>query len=204
MPLIEKEKNLPAKKLITLGIPLFVLAVVISMLTHQFAHIIAERTICKSDSIENVNVVDTLSPHAGRTQCPLAALAGICWTFLLAIVSFGLFVHRSDNLFLASMAFVNASSRIPQTLTVFLQLLFHNKSKLVIDETTALSLLPFRDPTISVLIVFAFLLVTSILTVITIHDLRKVPWKFFVAIGLFLSIVPIENLLWSLFGPLFS
>ena len=203
MPLIEEEKKLPAKKLILVGIPLFILAVTISMVTHQYAHILVNRSICGAENSQDV-IVLSLDMHKDQSVCAVASLAGVSWTLFLAIISFALFMRHPKNLFLASMAFVNASTRIPETVTVFLQIMFHNKAKLVVDESTSLSLLHFQDPSISIILLFFLSLITIFLTVTVIHDTKTVPWKWLVAFVLFLSIVPLENLEWRFIAPLIS
>ena len=204
MSLIEEEKKFPAQKLLLIGIPVFIFAVAISILSHQYAHIIVNKTICGAENSHGINIVRTVDLHSEQGMCAIASFAGPLWTFLLAIVSFSLFIRHPSNLFLASMAFVNASTRIPETVTVFLQLLFHNKAKLVVDESSSLTLLHLHDPTIPVLILFFFSLITIFLTITVVHDTKMVPWKWLVALALFLSIVPIENLVWNLFAPIIS
>ncbi len=200
--MIEDEKTPPVRKLIITGIPMFLIAVTISMLTHQIAHRIVEHAVCGEHRGNAPSIVAVIDMHRDDSTCAAGSMAGMCWTLFLAIASFALFVRKPANLFLASMAFVNASARLPETLTVFLQLLFNGKTKLVVDESVALTLLHFQDPSISILLLFFLTLVTLSLTVTIVYDTRVIPWKWPVALILFLLIVPVENLAWGIFSPI--
>ncbi|MBI4547996.1 MAG: hypothetical protein HY707_08455 [Ignavibacteriae bacterium] len=214
MPLLEDPPKLPAKQLIFIGIPVFVIAVAISFSTHQIAHILANRFACQTTTTSGANVLpaesilqagmNILDTHGSLVRCPIASLAGILWTFGLALASFAIYLRFPRNVFFASMAFVNASARIPETITVFLQLLVHNKSKLIVDESSSLALLSLRDPTLSTVIMCFFSLTVIFLTVTIVHDTKMVPWKWLVALGLFLAIGVLENTLWNLFAPLLA
>ncbi|MDI6766315.1 MAG: hypothetical protein QME52_05775 [Bacteroidota bacterium] len=121
MPHRNDEPKYSTKKLLVIGIPAFFLAVLISTITHEYAHFVVNKFACNGTEIGlGISYIDI--PDM-QSNCPLAAAAGPAWTFLLALASFGYYLHNPRNLFAAAMAFVNASSRIPETITVFLQLL---------------------------------------------------------------------------------
>jgi|ERR1041385_7719059 hypothetical protein len=204
MPLFEDEPKYTTRKLLIVGLPLFILAVAISFCTHQYAHIIVNKIACGSGQ-ENSNHTEVSNDlHDAPDPCALAAFAGPSWTFFLALVSFAFLVRHPQNLFIASMAFINASSRIPETVTVFLQILFHNKAKLVVDESSSIALLHLHDPTIAIVILFFFSLAIACLTITVLHDIKMVRWKWPIALVLFLLMGPLENLLWNVIKPLLS
>ena len=180
MPLKEEEPKHPLRKLLILGIPAFMLAVVVSTTTHQYAHSLATKAAMRS----------LYSPALTNS---FSAAAGPTWTFVLALVSFGFFLHNPKNLFAASMAFVNASTRVIETISVFFQMLLHGKTSIIADESLSLSLIPFKDPTISIVMLCFFSMITLFLTLIIIHDTKTVPRKWLVAMILFLLLGPMEN-----------
>ncbi|MBI3766335.1 MAG: hypothetical protein HY277_07530 [Ignavibacteriales bacterium] len=200
MALIEEEPKHSWKILTFIGIPAFFIAVVLSLMIHQYSHIIINRTVCKSESrTKIVKVVDFQMLEAG---CPISSVAGVSSTFVLALASFAFYMKYPRNLFAASMAFVNASTRLPETVTVFLQLVIHNKTHLVVDESSSLSLIHLKDPTIAVIIMCFFSLTVIFLTIIVIHDTKTVPWKWLVALTLFCLLGPVENIFWRLIAPM--
>ena len=201
MPLIEDKPKYSAKTLIIIGIPAFLAAVVISAISHQYIHHLADNIFIGSEEF-----ADTYSPditlHGLAVSSPVAAAAGPIWTFFLAIMSFGLYLHNPRNLFLGSMAFVNASTRMPETITLFLQLLLHNKTTLLTDESYSLALLKLDDPTISIVLLCFFSLTILFLTIIIIHDTKTVPLKWLIAAILFICMIPIQDFLWNKIAPL--
>ena len=204
MPLIEAEPKYSVKVSLFVGIPSFILAVAISLLIHQSAHLAAKRYICGSDSGHEIRVVSISPQSMDSVDCAEASLAGISMTFFVALISFGLFIHHPRNLFLASMAFVNATMRLPETIGVFVQMLFHQKTKLIVDESLSLNLMHFKDPTASLVIICFYSLTVIFLTLTIIQDTKMIRWKWLVAIALFISIGPLQHLLWNFMVPLFS
>ncbi len=204
MPLIEAEPRHSTKFLILVGIPSFILAVILSLLVHQYAHIAVKKYSCGSEQAKKQSVVGIAHNADDESDCPPSALAGTASTFALALLSFGFFIHHPRNIFLASMAFVNAASRLPESLTVFIQLLFNQQATYITDESTALKLLNFKDPTASVVIMFFYTLIVFFLTTTTIHDTKIVPRKWLVALILFVALIPLENVLWNVIAPIFS
>jgi hypothetical protein len=200
MALREDEPKYPPKTLITIGIPAFLLAVLISVVTHQYAHFIVDKIASKQEAISSSNIV-YIDFHGMSFSSPVAAAAGPAWTFLLALISFGFYLHNPRNLFAAAMAFVNASARLPETITVFLQLLIHNKTTLLVDESFSLALFKLTDPTISIICLCFFSLTILFLTIIIIHDTKMIPWKWLVAIILFITMIPLEYLISNAIAP---
>lgn len=199
MALREDEPKHTLQILLKVGIPSFLLAVILSTITHQLAHLGAAKLTVPStiDIMANDGNLDTI--HSGH---PFASAAGPIWTFFLALVSFGFFLRYPRNLFAASMAFVNASSRVTETISVFFQLLFHNKTTMIVDESLSLALIPLKDPTISIVMMCFFSIITLYLTIIVVHDLKTVPWKWLVALVLFVILGPLENIIWIIAEPL--
>ncbi len=203
MALREDEPKYRPKTLITIGIPAFLLAVLISVVTHQYAHFIVDKIASKKDTIRGSNIV-FIDFHGMSFSSPVAAAAGPAWTFVLALISFGFFLHNPKNLFAAAMAFVNASARLPETITVFLQLLIHKKTTLLVDESFSLSLFKLTDPTISIICLCFFSLTILFLTIIIVHDTKMIPRKWLVAIILFITSIPLEYLISKAITPLIA
>lgn len=200
MALLEDEPKHSWRELVFIGIPSFVIAVLISIVTHQYAHVMANRYACMLDSGRDA-LMAVVDLHGTRVSCPLSSAAGPSWTFVLALASFAFYVRHPRNLFAGAMAFVNASIRLPETLTVFLQLLFHNRTHILVDESNSLSLIHLKDPTLSVVLMCFFTITVFYLTITVVHDTKTVPWKWLVAVILFVALNPLQLLLWKLIGP---
>ena len=199
MPLLEEEQQLPRRKLLLIGIPSFILALVLSLLFHQWAHVVVFKHACGNDGIQLIKVMNLNGTHTG---CPISSLAGTAATFMLALVSFALYMRFPHSLFLGSMAFINAILRLPEAATVFFQLLVNRKANLNVDESMALALLRLQDPAAATVILCFFCLTIFFLAVTVIHDTRMVRWKWVVALGLFVLMIPLESLLWGVLAPL--
>ena len=204
MPLIQAEPRHSTRFLIFVGIPAFILAVVISLCIHQYAHMTVKKYSCGPGHSKESHVVSIIDYSDDESDCPAAAFAGISSTLFLALLSFGLFIHHPRNVFLASMAFVNATNRLPESFTVFFQLLFKRKATYIADESIALNLMHFKDPTAFVVIMCFYTLTILFLSIIVVHDVRIIPRKWLVALLLFMALIPLENLLWKAIAPLFS
>ena len=202
VPLIEPEPRYSTKFLILLGVPSFILAVALSLCVHQYAHQAAKKYSCGAGT-SGTSVVSIIERTDDASGCPTAALAGVSSTFIVAVLSFAFFLHHPKNIFFASMAFVNAASRLPETLTVLFQLLFHQQATIAVDESTALKLMHFKDPTAGVVLLFFYALTMIFLSLTIIHDTRIVPRKWLIALILFVGLAPLENLLWKFVPPLF-
>jgi len=194
MALREEESKYSTQKLLMVGIPSFVAAVLISTITHNLAHIITKKLVTSMEinSIEYYIGGENIHFHH-----PYVSAAGPIWTFALALISFGFFLRYPQNLFAASMAFVNASSRTVDSVPVFIQLLLHSKTTIVTDESISLAILRFKDPTISIVMMCFFSIITLYLTVIIIHDLKIVPWKWLVALVLLILLMPLQSIIFE-------
>jgi hypothetical protein len=199
MPIIEDVPKYKSKTLITIGIPMFLLAVLISAASHQYIHFLSDKILTGSAKVADT-MPSSINLHGIQSISPLAAAAGPIWTFILALLSFGYYVHNPKNLFAASMAFVNASCRLPETVTLFLQLLLHNKTTLLTDESFSLALLKLDDPTISIVLLCFFSLTLLFLTITIIHDTKMVPWKWLIAFILFVCLIPMQDFIWKVFA----
>ena len=203
MALIQEEPKHPVRTLLIAGIPAFVLAVCISIVSHQYVHFLVDKSVCNIQTTQT-NLFSANNGNETQTTCPLSSAVATLWTFCLAIISFTLYLRFPRNLFFGAMAFVNASIRLPETITVFLQLLFNTKNKLMVDESRSLALLRLNDPTISVILMCFFSFMVLFLTITIIHDTKTIPWKWAVALGSFLILSPLQNVVWNVFSPLFS
>ncbi len=194
MPLIEEEQPHPRRRLLALGIPAFLIALVVSLMFHQYAHVAVSRSACGGSGTRFVPAVMMDGYHA---DCPVASLAGPAATFGLALLSFSLYMRFPGSLFFGSMAFINATMRLPETAWTFFQLLLNQKTDLKVDESAALQMLRLHDPAVGIVLLCFFSLVLLFLSVIIIHDTRKVPSKWLVALGCFIVMFPLEHLAWG-------
>jgi len=191
MALIQEEWKYPAYRLILAGIPLFLAAVVISVLTHDCVHIIADKYFCSA--AEGPARLEIYGE--GHSVCGASSLAAALWTLILAFVSFAFYIRNPNNMFAGLLAFVNSSLRLPETLTVFWQLFSLKKEILSTDDSIALSLLNLKDPAPSVVILCFFSMITVFLAATVVHDTKKVPWKWLLALSLLALLYPLENIL---------
>lgn len=200
MALLPDQPTLPAKRLLMIGLPLLLLAIGISLFTHRQAHRFGERTFCGNADAAVVPAALLPRGEAGDGICGMSALSGAAWTFGLALASFALLVRFPGNLFLMSLAFVNASARIPDSVTVFLQYLINNRSSLVVDETVSLSLLGPVDPAIPTMLMCFYSLLLIFFSIIVVHNVKTVRFKWPIAIVLFAGIGFVEEGLLLLAG----
>ncbi len=201
MPISENEPTISVKRLAIIGLPTFMIALVLSLLMHRYAHVAVLKQTCGGTSVVLHNLLFSDVPMA---DCPVASLAGPVTTFLLGLASFAVYMRFPRSLFWASMAFINASIRIPETVSVFFQLLFRQRSDLSVDENVALRLLHVHDPALGI-VILCFLSITLLsLTIIIVHDTRMVPSKWLVAGGLFVFTLPLETILWRLIVPILA
>ena len=203
VPLIEPESRYSLRVMLFVGIPSFVAAVIISLAVHSATHIATEKYSCTPGTTAAHTVVDIFDYTENESGCPSAALAGIVSTCLLAFGSFALFLHHPRNIFLASMAFVNASRRVPESFIVFFQLLFKREATHISDESLSMQLLHFKDPTAFVVILCFYTLTMLFLSMTIVHDVRIVKHKWIVAAALLIILVPLENFFWKVLSPLF-
>jgi hypothetical protein len=201
MALLEDEPTLSTRRVLLAGIPSFVAAVTVSLLTHQMAHRLGGAAFCGGASPVVSPVLSLMTPETAAGDCGMSALVSQAWTFGLAIVSFALFLRSPNNLFLMSMAFVNATARLPEAVTVFLQYLLHSRTALRVDESISLSLLGLADPTIPTVIMCFYSLLLLFFSIIVVHDVKAVRYKWAIAFVLFATAGFIEaGVIWIL-GP---
>jgi len=203
VPLIEPESNYSWRFMLLAGIPAFIAAVVFSLFIHSYTHIAIEKYSCTPGTTSAHKVVDIFDFTENESGCPSAALAGIVSTCVLAFASFAFFLHHPRNIFLASMAFVNASGRVPESFIVFFQLMFKREATHVTDESLSMQLFHFKDPTAFVVILCFYTLTMLFLSITIIHDTKIVRHKWIVATVLFVILMPLENFFWKIFSPLF-
>lgn len=193
MALREEEQKLPARYLFRKGVPAFLFAVFVSVIIHFLAHLLVG--ILSSRSAINIeNHIDFIT-----NAHPAATVAGPISTFVIALVSFWYFLHNPGNLFAASLAFVNASTRLIETISVFFQMLIHKKTTLVVDESLSLSIIPLSNPTLAVVFLCFLSLSLIILTLIIVHDSKGIPYKWLVASVLFILTISLEKIIWQVF-----
>jgi hypothetical protein len=140
--------------------------------------------------------------HDTNTDCPVAALAGTAATFLTAIAGFALYIRNTNNLFFGSLAFINATMRLPGAVAVFFQLFLRQKTDLMVDEGLALRMLHMHDPAVGILILCFFSLTIFFLAITIIHDTRILPRKWAIASCLFVLIIPLEMVLRRVIEPM--
>jgi hypothetical protein len=202
MALLHDEPTLPAKRLLLLGAPALLFAVAISLVTHIEAHRFGDAAFCGGRTAPVVSPAFWLiDPETPPATCAMSALAGQAWSFGLALASFALLVRFPRSLFLMSLAFVNATARIPESITIFLQYLIHNRTSMNVDESAALSLIDAADPAIPMVIMCFYTLFLLFFSIIVVHNVKSVRHKWPIAFGLFLVMVYIERgVLWAI-GP---
>jgi hypothetical protein len=167
------------------GIPALLVAVALSMMAHEQAHRIGLSTFCGENTGSLASTVSLGGVENGSDGCGMSALAGQLTTLGLGILSFALVLKYPRNLFFAAMAFVNATSRLPESITVFLQYLIHNGTTLHVDESVSLSLMGLSDPTIPTVIMCFYSLLLLFFAIIVVHDLKTVRFKWPIAFALF-------------------
>jgi len=190
---------LSARRVLLTGIPLFIAAVAISLITHRQAHRFGEAAFCNDPSPAVLPVISLMNLESPAGTCGMSALAGQSWTFGLAILSFALLLRYPRNLFLMSMAFINATARLPEAVTVFLQYLIHSRTVLHVDESVSLTLIGLTDPTIPTVIMCFYSLLLLFFSIIVVHDVKAVRYKWTIALGLFAAMGFIETgVMWIL------
>lgn len=203
MALLQDEPTYTAKRMLTAGVPAFLVAVAITLVSHSWAHRYGDAAFCGGAKDHPVSTVLWLiDGEAPPGMCGMSALTAAAWTFGLAVVSFAALVRFPRSLFLLSLAFVNASARIPESLTVFLQYLINNRTSLRVDESVALSLMGPIDPAVPTVIMCFYSLLLLFFTIIVVHNVKVVRYKWPIALALFAGMVFIERAILFLLSPL--
>jgi hypothetical protein len=135
---------------------------------------------------------------------PLETLAGPASTFLVALGSLALFVRYPRNLFFPSLAFVNATSRLPEAVTLCVQLFFRRALNPASEEGSLLALLHLHNSTAGLAILCFFSLTLIFMSIAVVHESRWVPWKWPVALAMFGLLIPLQPLLVRVIAPAFS
>ena len=198
MPLLEREPHASLKTLLLFGVPSLFIAVVCSMLLHNYIHEVVRNRVCHE--VAQPRQVSVSFSQVGElpADCPLAALAAIGATLALGLAAFGLLVHFQRNILFAAFAFVNATMRLPEALTLFAQMALKRTPPLLCDEWSAFQLVHFKDSTAYLVILWFYLLSLFFFTVFVIHDSKSIPRKWLVAILLFVALPPFERFLLGL------
>jgi hypothetical protein len=200
MALIESPERFTIRRLLLVGLPSFLLAVVVSILSHDAAHAIMSGICQSGDMQQAISSAPGISAESSAFR-PLISLAGPAWTFVLALIALPFFLRAPANLFYASMVFVNASLRLPETLRLLVELFGNGKAVTPGDEANALALLPFSDPSAMTAVLYFYLLLSVFLVLTVIHDTKVVPWKWGIALVLFASLVILKIPLSGLIFP---
>jgi hypothetical protein len=192
------EPKLAPKRLFLVGVPAFLAAIVLSIIVHEYSHLIAHRIVASAASVQaqGAPTIEQTARHS-----PVEELAGPFGTFLLAVVSFALFVRFPGNLFFSAMAFVNATARLPETLTLCLQLFFRRTTIVETEEGSLLSLLHLHSSTAALVILCFFSLTLLFMSITVIHESRSVPWKWLVALGMVGVFIPVQPLVARIIAP---
>jgi hypothetical protein len=199
MPLIAPHPLIPTRTLLLTGIPFFVAAVAFSLLSHIAVHASVGEAACGPEGRTTATVAFMTELHPPHSQCGWSALAGVGWTLALALASFAALLRLPGNLFVASMAFVNATARLPEIITVFLQYLIHGRSLRPVDESLSLGLLGPIDPTIPMVISCFYAIGSISFAVIVVHDTKGVKYKWLVAAALLALMPLLERAIIALF-----
>jgi hypothetical protein len=202
MTLLKDIPTLPAKRVMLVGIPALLLAVAFSLVSHREAHLLGDRTFCGGSPAAAAGpVLRLMEGETPPGSCGASALAGALWTLGLAVGSFALLVRFPGSLFLMSLAFVNASARIPESVTVFLQYLINNKTTLRVDESLSLALIGSVDPAIPTVIMCFYSLLLICFTIIVVHNVKVVRYKWGIALSVFAAMTFIERGIFWVLAP---
>ncbi|GEM_PF-2071033 len=204
MPLIEPEAAHSNRVALLAGIPSLIAAVIVSLIIHQYVHTIVRKHACEGRSDMQVTSISFQHSSIDTTDCPLSSLAAVSATLILALGSFGIFIHSPRNLFFAAMAFINATARLPEAITLLSQFVVNKQSKLISDESSALTLLHFKDPTAYTVILLFYVVSLFFFAVTIIHDARALRGKWLIALALLLLMWPLQQILSKLIADIIS
>ena len=192
MPFVEEIPKLAPRALLERGIPALLAATVLSVLTHQYTHIIANNVFCSGDSAGSLSEIRLLDNHI-QANCGISSAAGPLWTFFLALLSFALFLRHQESLFFSSMAFVNACYRLPHAVGMIYRLSLSNRTAIPADESLSLALVNIKDPSGLIAILFFYSLISTFLAITIIHDLKILPAKWLIAVVTAVGLSYLEN-----------
>jgi hypothetical protein len=200
MPLVGDEPKYSAKLLLIAGVPIVIVTFCFSLVWHHTAHAAAGKYLSPAEQSAEAFTVKLVDQPQGI----IPALAGLGATAVLAVASFALFIHYPRNLVAASLAFVNASSRIPDAWRAIICTFTGSEPAPAGDEWVALHSLHFKDPTASLVILGFYLLTLIFFSIFVVHDARMVPRKWIVALVVFVLAIRGEGIVWDILSRLIS
>ena len=122
-------------------------------------------------------------------------------TLLAALISFAAFLRFPKNLFLGALAFVNAIVRLPETVTLFIQLFFRPRPVIVqVQDGAILSVA--HNPTAEIVVLCFLSLTLLFVAVAIIHEMSSVKWKWLVALAVYAALIPLQPLMMKIIAPL--
>ena len=193
MPHFDDEPTLPTRRLILLGIPSVIGAIVVSMLVQQFSDILAHRLAAASTSAG--------MPGNSFRSAMFETVASPSATLLAALVSFAAFLRFPKNLFLGALAFVNAVVRLPETLTLFVQLFFRPRTVIPpVQDGAVLSVA--HNPTAEIVVLCFLSLTLLFVAVAIVHEMTTIKWKWLFALAVYAALIPLQPLLMKIIAPL--
>ena len=193
MPHFDDEPTLPTRELLLFGIPSVIGAIIVSMLVHQFSDLVAHRLAAAS----------TLAGMPGNSfrRAMFETVAAPSVTLLAALISFAAFLRFPKNLFLGALAFVNAIVRLPETVTLFIQLFFRPRPVIVqVQDGAILSVA--HNPTAEIVVLCFLSLTLLFVAVAIIHEMSSVKRKWLVALAVYAALIPLQPLMMKIIAPL--
>ena len=193
MPHFDDEPTLSTRKLLLLGIPSVIGAIVVSMLVQEFSDLVAHRLAAASTSAG--------MPGNSFRRAMFETVAAPSVTLLAALISFAGFLRFPKNLFLGALAFVNAVVRLPETLTLFIQLFFRPRTMIPPVQNGAV-LSVAHNPTAEIVVLCFLSLTLLFVAVAIIHEMNSVKWKWLVALAVYAALIPLQPLVMKILAPL--
>jgi hypothetical protein len=195
MPHFDDEPTLGTRKLLLIGIPSVIGAIVVSMLVQQFSDLLAHRLAAASASAG--------MPGNSFRRAMFETVVGPSVTLIAALISFAAFLRFPKNLFLGALAFVNAVVRLPETLTLFIRLFFRERTVIPPIQDGAVVAIA-HNPTAEIVVLCFLSLTLLFVGVAIIHELTSVKWKWFVALAVYAALIPLQPLLLKIMAPLIA
>ena len=193
MPHFDDEPTLPTRELLLFGIPSVIGAIIVSMLVHQFSDLVAHRLAEASTSAG--------MPGNSFRRAMFETVAAPSVTLLATLISFAAFLRFPKNLFLGALAFVNAIVRLPETVTLFIQLFFRPRPVIVqVQDGAILSVA--HNPTAEIVVLCFLSLTLLFVAVAIIHEMSSVKWKWLVALAVYAALIPLQPLMMKIIAPL--
>jgi hypothetical protein len=188
----EEDAKLSGGKLILVGVPAFLSALLVSLILYQFSQLIAHRI---QHGILPAGDSQVTAPRQGPFMTPFEALAGPVMNIVVAIGSFALFVRFPKNLFLSALAFISSSGRLREMLELWIQLFFRRAGPIEADEGSLVTALHLHNPTAAIVILTFVALALLFMSITVVHETRVVPRKWLVAACTVALLIPLQPLL---------